>query len=58
LRCWQEKNSFGWRHCVRDQNGECVSISVGVEYALEASRGGYGGGRGSNGKNWTIMREG
>jgi hypothetical protein len=35
-----------------------VSISVGVEYALEASRGGYGGGRGSNGKDWTIMREG
>jgi hypothetical protein len=40
LRCWKEENSFGWRHGIRDQNGECASISFGVKYALEASRGG------------------
>jgi hypothetical protein len=55
LRGWKEKHSFGWRHCLSDKNSECVSISVGIKYALEASRGGEGGGRRSNGKDRTIM---
>ena len=54
----QKQTAIRWRQRVRDQVGERLSVSVGVEHATETGLGGLPGGRGADGEDRAVMQGG